>query len=783
MTDSVRYPLPEWVNHPSQNRPALPAGPDFRDDRPHFDAPTDRLAGSSLVAYGNLLWRRKKIVLCFAAGGLLLALLFSIIQTPVYRARTVLEIQDLNENFLNIQGQDPTATSGSSTAQSYIQTQINVLQSRALLEMVTDKLGMKPKPATGVLAGLWRKAPADKPALLDAVAAHLTVRVIGETHDVEILFDSNDPRLAANFCNTLVEEFASRSREMRWDATQQTSEWLTGHLADLKTKVDAQESELERYAKTSGLLLAGDPGKEDRDISSQKLLDLQDELSKAHALRTQKEAAYEAAETESVESLAQTLDDPTIRDYQEKLTDLRRQLAELSTTMTPGHYRVQQVQAQISQMEVSLNRQRDRILDRLKNEYQEARRHEDLLASSYQAQAGVVSDKEDKTIHYTTLKNELETTRSLYDALLQRVKQAGLAAAMRASNVLVVDPARPPLLPYRPNYRLNSAVGIFGGLVLGLWVVVLRQDWNQNIHAPGIAPTYLNLPELGVIPRIAPTKGRMSFSFFKGADAQKQLGATSSVSETADLTVGYSSGLASLRAPSSMAEAFRATLTSILLPNGTRNRPRLIVITSPAAAAGKTTVATNLAVAMAEIGRRVLLIDGDMRRPRLHRLFNLSNEKGFADVLAGTEPSALTLMCPTQVPGLFVMPSGRIENNLSSLLHSTQLNDFYTESRTKFDLVLVDAPPALPVFDARMLARFSDGVIVVIRAGQTKPETAQLVCQRFAEDGTHVIGTILNSWDVNDGGYGYGYGGEYDAYLQGASGNQFGAEPANKQHV
>jgi len=176
-----------------------------------------------------MLWRKKRVVLSFMALGLFLSVLFSVLQRTVYRSRAVLEIQDLNENFLNIEGQDPTAaSSGGSTSDSYIQTQINVLQSRALLVKVIQRMGLRPKPARPSLSSLWRKVPhgngalADDSVFLDDVASHLTVRVMGETHDVEILFDSDDPHLAANFCNTLVAEFASRSREMRWDSTQAT---------------------------------------------------------------------------------------------------------------------------------------------------------------------------------------------------------------------------------------------------------------------------------------------------------------------------------------------------------------------------------------------------------------------------------------------------------------------------------------------------------------------------------------------------------------------------------
>jgi succinoglycan biosynthesis transport protein ExoP len=764
-------PIKLWRGRdPRELRPVL----EYRDDARHSEAFGGQHPSSSLRAYWQMLKRRRLLLLLFTGTGVLLALLFSAVQHPAYRARTVLEIQDLNENFLNIQGQDPTASPSGSSAEAYVQTQISVLESRALLERVTEKLGMKattPNRWWTKYLGILVKPSANDgndgndTKLLENVASHLRVQSIEDTHNVEILFDSNDPLLAANFSNTLVEEFTNQSRQMRWDATQSTSEWLTGHLGDLKQKLEAQETELQEYANSSGLILAADSGKDEQDVAGHKLLEIQEELAKAHEQRIQKQAAYELAQTEPTESLAQTLDDVTIRDYEAKLTELRRQLVDLSTTLTPENYRVREVQAQIAEMESALGKHQDDIVQRLENEYREARRREDLLTGSYSKQASVVSGKASKAIHYNSLKNELDTTSSLYDALLQRVKQAGLAAAMRASNVLIVDPAKPPLLPYRPNYRMNIAIGMLGGLILGLGFVVLRENSDRSIRVPGVAPVYLNLPELGVIPLIG-ARPFWSPSLISKNDRKDTLVGLS-------LPSNSRSGLVLGPAPrqknaSPIAEGFRSTLASILLAAANGNRPRLIVVTSPGPGDGKSTVVTNLGMAMAEIGWRVLLIDGDMRRPRLHEVFRVSNDKGLSDVLASKE-LALALFIQTPVAGLSLLTSGTSGNNLSSLLHSAQLMQLYVEARVEFDFVLVDAPPALPVSDARLLARDSDGVIVVIRAGQTTLETAQLVCQRFAEDGTLVLGTILNSWDVKKSPY--GVGSEYDAIYQAYAGN------------
>jgi capsular exopolysaccharide synthesis family protein len=391
------------------------------------------------------------------------------------------------------------------------------------------------------------------------------------------------------------------------------------------------------------------------------------------------------------------------------------------------------------------------MLRRSQDGYEAAKRREGLLTAAYSDQAKGVSEMAGKAIQYNNLQHDVDTNRQLYDALLLRIKQAGLAAAMRSSNVVVVDKAKAPVLPYRPNFPMNTALGLLTGLFVGVGFVLVRDRFNRNIESPGLSQAYLRLPELGVIPAARLASRRFAW-----------LPATAKVPlQLASGTNGIS------REHATLAEAYRATLTSILLPTMNGEGPRVLVLTSPEAGAGKTTVTSNLGMATAEIGRRVLLIDADLRRPRLHRLFEIPNSFGLTDILRITTPlediPVNQLVRQTKIPGLSLVPSGPTTDGLSSLLYSPRLTEFLQRVAKEFDLVLIDAPPMLHFADARVLGRHSDGVILVLRSGHTKRDAAMLARQRFDEDGTSVLGTILNSWDLKNfrSPYAYAYS---DAY-------------------
>jgi capsular exopolysaccharide synthesis family protein len=710
----------------------------------------------SLLDYWHILFRHRKTLLSCALGGLLAAILISLVQTRIYRVRTSLEFQ--GTSFLETKSSNDSSSSYS-TPESYMETQVKLLQSESLLEHVIDKLKLQQQRPSGWRA-LTSRAP-DRDELIRKIQRNLTVRTSGNSRVLEVLYESPDPKEAADFVNTLISEFIELSQEARWKSAEGTAEWLTNHLNIMKTQLEQSEAQLQDYARTSGLTFTS----EKENLAENRLKEIQDELSKAQADRIGSQAKSEAAKSKPPDSLPEILEDPTMREYRQRLADLQRQFAELSTTLTPEHYKVQRVQAQINELKFEMINERNNVLRRIGNEYAAARRRETLLSKAHAEQEKLVADQSEKAIHYDTLKRDVDSNRRLYEAMLQRVKEASLASAMRDSNVLVIDRAKPPVLPYRPNLPVNSAIGLFSGALLGFGFVLVRERVDRRISAPGDAQVYLDLPELGVIPL-----DEAAITWQNGKRLQAHRSATPlPAGGAARSSLGDCPELATWkRKPSLVAECTRTTLTSILLPIQNGEGPRVIVFTSPCPGDGKTTVACNLSIAMAEIGRKVLLIEGDLRRPRLHKVFGASNSWGLSDLL-WTNTSLDTMpitdvVRETEVSGLWLLPGGSCGVTPSNLFYSPQMLRLLKRLRAEFDMILIDAPPMIHLADARVLGRLADGVILVVRAGQTTTESALFARQRFAEDGTRVLGTVLNSWNPKTStGYGYGSYRNYQA--------------------
>ncbi len=713
----------------------------------------------SLQDYWHILFRHRKTLLSFALAGLLGAIVISLVQTRIYRVRTSLEFQ--GTSFLETKG-STDSSGGYSNLESYMETQVKLLQSESLLEHVIDKLKLQQRP-TG-----WRALTSHLPEreeLIRKIQRNLTVRTSGNSRLMEVLYESPDPKGAADFANTLVSEFIELSQEERWKAAEGTAVWLTNHLNIMKTQLEQSEAQLQDYARTSGLTFTS----EKDNLAENKLKEIQDELSKAQADRIANQAKFEAAKSKPADSLPEVLEDPTMREYRQRLTDLQRQYAELSATLTPEHYRVQRVQAQINELKYEMLSERRNVLRRIGNEYAAATRRETLLSQAHSQQEKVVADQSEKAIHYDTLKRDVDSNRRLYEAMLQKVKEASLASAMRDSNVVVVDRARPPILPYRPSLPVNTAIGLFSGVLLGFGFVVLQERIDRRISAPGDAQVYLDLPELGVIPLDELAVPRQSSNGL----LQHRSTPTRSTESVLRSHLSDCPELATWkRKPSLVAECSRTTLTSILLPSQNGEAPSVIVLTSPCPGDGKTTVACNLSIAVAEIGRKVLLIDGDLRRPRLHKVFGVGNNWGLGDVLCAGTPletvPILDLVRETEVSGLSLLPGGSRGNTIpSNLFYSPRMIRLLTRMRKEFDMVMIDAPPMIHLADARVLGRLADGVILVVRSGETTTESALYARQRFAEDGTRVLGTVLNSWDPKTTRrYGYGSYGSYHAYVE-----------------
>jgi capsular exopolysaccharide synthesis family protein len=437
-------------------------------------------------------------------------------------------------------------------------------------------------------------------------------------------------------------------------------------------------------------------------------------------------------------------------------------MAELSTTLTPQHYRVKQIQAQIDELETARQRERTNVLSRIRIEYEASLKRESQLKHDFETQYGVLAGQADDLIQYNILLREAEGNKRLYETTLQQGKEASLASVMRTSNARVVDAARPSGVPYTPNVQFNLTLGMLGTLMCGVLFVVVRSRSDLRIQVPGVLGTQLNLRELGIIPaaktdpavRTLPRSGSRR-------DGNILLPRPDGLTDGLELVTLK-------RKPSIMAEAFRATMASIMF-SGEHEKPSVLLFTSPSPREGKSTIVCNLAIAFAEIHNRVLLIDGDMRLPRLHKVFNIPNTSGLSDILH--ERGAIedyvdqALSRKTSIPDLEVLPAGPARTNLSQLLYSSRMTELIRRLRRSFDIILIDSPPVLSVPDARILARNADAVILVARAHQTQQEAAIAAARCFAEDGRRILGTILNDWNPNVSAYGqYGFYGAYAAY-------------------
>lgn len=634
-----------------------------------------------VLEYWQMIRRHKGAIIVATFLGGAIGLLLTLADPRIYQARTTLEFQGLNEEFLNMKNVSPTISgTGGAYLDADIQTQVKILQSRLLVSRVGEKLEAREQPEDlqpPDRLGVWRKAlkidPPDPDALwhqaLAVAALNVKVRSSATNRIVEVSCDSTSAQLAADFCNTLTQEYIDENLEARWKTTEYTGQWLTRQLQDLKVKLEKQEEELQSYARATGLVFTA----EKNNVQETTLADLQRELSAAQADRIAKQSKYEMAATSPTGALPDVLDDLSLKDTQKALADLQARLAQLRVTFTPNHAEVKRVQAQIAATEASLQAAGANVLTRIRKEFEAAERREKLLANAYTAQAREVSGHAEEAAHYSLLKRDVDATRLLYETLLQRLKEASIASALRANNVRVVDAAERQLIPYKPDVRRTCTIGLLLGLMSGFAFVVLRERADRTLQDPGDVTYFLGLPELGVVPIAELFVAPRSKSRSKSLSLRLKDGRSSS-DEAFDDRVEMISWRQQM---SAVAESFRTTLTSILFSRRSGRRPRVLVLTSASPQEGKTTVVCNLGISLAEISHTVLLIDADTRRPRLRSVFNVENDRGLSDLLLEKTPldaAKLEAACAaTLIPGLYVLSSGSAKPNASSLLHSGRL--------------------------------------------------------------------------------------------------------------
>lgn len=758
--------------HPSGAlNPAIPAKVEIiNQQEPLYRAPyvtggryaaefDDSDTGSGLLEYWRVLRRHKTAILLAAFGGLILGVAVGIPMKPVYRARAALEVLNINEDFLNMKQANPVTTVDNNYDISEEQTQAKLLESSALQERVATKLDPNPTPAPAMATSGWRSwlhlpqhvELTKREKQLEKLTDTLKIRPTTRTRVLEVTADSTDPALAVEYLNALVTEFIRQNVEARLGTTQTTSEELRREIDDARTKLKNSEDALENYAKNSGLIFTS----EDSNVETEKLQTVEQQLSAATADRIAKQSHYELAKTSPPDSLGDVLNDDGLRDTITKISDLRSQIASMGAVFNPGYSKLKEAQAQLATLEATFQTQRANILKHVEDDYVEAANKEKLLAKTYDAQVADVTGQGEKLVQYNILKREADSSRQLYDTMLQQTKQASIASAMRSSSVRIVDPAEipEPALPVFPNFKLNGALGMFCGFLLSVVIAATRDSADRTLQKPADIRAWTELTELGAVPAASflkmPRSG--SAAALVKADVARALSLHNSPFELVTLA----------QRTSVAAEAFRSILTSVLFIGANGGSSRVLVFTSPNPQEGKTSAVCNLAVATAEIQRKVLIIDADLRRPRMHEIFGLNNDRGLSDALRDemSPASFAGLIQETVVEGLHVLPAGGTTEAAAHLLYSPNFGALINRFRAIYDLILIDTPPMLRMTDARVAARLADAAVLLARSGKTTRDDLLAARDRFKEDRIPVQGAILNDWNPKktSGSYYYAY--------------------------
>ncbi len=672
------------------------------------------------VAYLELLRRHRRAVLAIAALSLAVGFLYAALAPKSYRTETVLEITGLNHDYMNTR--DVDAQAGTGTADGYLETQVGILQNEAVVDRVVARV------APTVPASVAR-TPAKRESAVRAMLADIKAKQEGQSDLVRITVTGPTPALASSAANQLTAQYIQEGEEARMTAVAQTGDFLTRQLAEAKLKLQGSENALQEYARSSGIVLTDDTHE---SVAAEHLRELQQGLAQAQVEAANTTAQAEMAARGYSDSLPEVVADPELRDEQFKLTELRRQLADQSTTLTPENYRVEKLQAQITALESAIRRQTGVLVSKLEVQNSQAARREQLLKVTYDRQMAVVADQGGKQVRYNMLKHEADVDRTIYQSMLQKGREAGLMAAMRTPNARVVSEAKTPLLPYSPKLSICGLLSLFAAAVLsGLYILVAERR-NKSIRAPGESGQRIDCLELAVIPQSRTALKRIKPSLALTAGFQHPM-------------------LKHWREPDKtyMAEAYRSAVASILFSRNGGEPPKVLLVTSPLPQCGKTVTSANLAVSLAEGGRRVLLIDGDLRRPALPQVFGLEIGRGLAEVLdedLRADPAAL--IQSTGYPGVSILSSGEVRGSTAKLLHSRRLPEVIASAARDFDFVLIDAPPLLGLSDARLLARWSNGLILVCRAGRTSLDDLDEARRLLSEDGVRVLGTILNDYNL-----------------------------------
>jgi capsular exopolysaccharide synthesis family protein len=712
----------------------------------------------TLLDYLHVVVKRKWTILSCVVVVTVLVALVSFRQVPVYDAFGRIAINPSNSSALGFK----TAEDSYSEDWDYtvtLDTQAKILESDALALETSKALQLDKDPrfagALAKTAAQQSKIPlaapamdsAEQNALLSRFRTSLKVKVIPRTRILEIHYMDANPKLAAQIVNTLASVYIEHNFKTKFESTRQTSDWLSQQLSDLQLKVETSQQRLVDFQKEHGILGID----EKQNIITAKLDQLNRDLTAAETDRINKEALYRTAATGNPELLLKE---------SELLTKLRTQEAELQaqhaqarTQYGPSYPKVRELSNGLKQIQANIQGEATKLMLGAKNDYDAAVRREQMLRAALEDQKKQANQLNENAVQFNIFKRDFESNRQLFEGLQQRLKEAGVSASLRSSNIQIIDQARVPVVPAQPNIPRNLAVGFFLSLAGGIGLAFVMDMLDSSVKTAEQVEMISGLPTLGVIPSNLHLNGQRSRAL-RALRPQSLIVPQQECVET----------MSYFQPKSEIAEAYRTLRTSILLSSMGR-APGVVLVTSALAQEGKTTTSINTAVVLAQKGARVLLIDADLRRPSIHKVFGIGQSPGLSEYLTGNTPHC-PIMPWAHLPNLSLLPAGATPPYPAELLGSAMMTSSLAEWRKEYDHIVIDTPPALSVTDAVLMSVQADAVILVIRSGQTPKQALRRARYLLSHVNARIVGVVVNAIDLHgsDYYYYYGYYGRQGAY-------------------
>ncbi len=738
---------------PSSQAPARPSGPYLVNK--NGSEPEE----FSFGAFWRVLMKRRKIVLGTIVALVALSVVGSLIISPRYEATSRVAISRENTGALRLEGE--TGMDDGIEGLNYntaLLTQIRVLQSDTLATQVIKQLKLDANPAfiQGFLDFLpsmgigkknvaWEKDAKRRDEMVRAFQSHLKVKALPGTGILEVKFTTKNADLSAKVVNTLVKDYIEQNFKTRFETTTQAASWLSEQLDDLRKQVETSQEQLAAYQKEKGILGPD----ESNNIITSRLDSLNKQLTSAESERIVKEALYRVSASGNPEGLPNSIYSPVIANLRAQQSALKSEYAQATAKYGDAYPRVIQIKSQIAAVDEGIRQELANIAQKAEIDYRASRQAEEMLRASLDQQKAEANRLNDSAVRYTILKRDAESNRDLYQSLTKKLKEAGLLAGLRSANIRVVDPAEAPGAPSIPNIPLYAALSVVIGLLAGITGAFVWENMDPTISTPSHVELITGMQALGLVP-----SGSGGLKLVKKNNPYVSRLAVSADKDPIQM-------MSLLHPESAIAESYRS-LRSFLMLSDKEGPPKVIAVTSPAPQEGKSTTCINFATVLAQQGARVLLVDGDLRQPRVHHAFGLSCTEGLSSVLESSSSfEAAVRPCP-KMPNLMILPAGPKSQYPAELLGSQKFQTLLAQWRKDFDHVVIDTPPALVVTDAVVMASRVDSVLVVARSGQSTRQSLVRVREVLERVGAKIAGVVITDVDTRSV--------EYNHYV-GASAN------------